>query len=471
MTGELWRRGALELAGMIARREVTSREVVEAHLARIDEVNPQLNAIVRRLDDEARAGADAADRAVAAGERLGPFHGVPITVKENIDLAGTPTTQSLAAFGEAVAPVDAPVVERMRAAGAIPIGRTNLPDLGRRVFTESSLHGITDNPWMSGRTAGGSSGGEAAALAAGMSPLGLGNDIGGSLRNPAHCCGVASIKPSTGVVPTATVIPPEDLSIMSQLMLVEGVMARNIADVRAGLHAVAGPHVRDPLALPVLLSDIDPGRRLRIAVTPDPPGGATHPGVAAAIRRAADALADAGAEVVEAAPDSFAESIELWARLLVEEVRAQAPLIEMVMGADGYTFLTHAMALYAPATTAQVSEMHAARNRVEKQWHRFLTEHDVLLSPVWAQPALPHGYDIASLDNAVATFEVLRPVVPLNLLGLPAAVVPVGFADGLPIGAQVAARRFSDLAALSVAQLVADVLGDESPLTPIDPRR
>ena len=471
MSTELWRHGALELAEMIARREVSSREVIDAHLARIDEVNPHLNAIVRRLDDDARAAADAADRAVAAGEPLGPFHGVPITVKENIDLAGTPTTQSLAAFAEAVAPVDAPVVERMRAAGAIPIGRTNLPDLGLRVFTESSLHGITDNPWMTGRTVGGSSGGEGAALATGMSPLGLGNDIGGSLRNPAHCCGIASIKPSTGLVPSATVIPPEDVSIMFQLMAVEGVMARHVADVRAGLQVVAGPHVRDPLALPVVLADLDPGRRLRVAVEPEPPGGSTHPGVAAAIRRAADALADAGAEVVEVAPDTYAESVELWARLLVEEVRSQAPLLEMVMGADGYRFLTFAMDLYGPATTAQLSEMHAARNRIEKQWHRFLTEHDVFLSPVWAQPALPHGYDVASFENAASTLEVLRPVVPLNLLGLPGAVVPVGFADGLPVGAQVAARRFSDLAALSVAQLIVDVLGDTAPVTPIDPRR
>ena len=204
MSDELWRKGALELAGLIKARQVSSREVVEAHLRRIDEVNPRLNAVVRRLDESALAAADVADRAVAAGSPLGLLHGVPVTVKENIDVAGTPTTQAVVALAEAVSPMDAPLVERVRAAGAIPIGRTNLPDLGLRVTTESSLHGVTHNPWHPNRTAGGSSGGEGSALASGMSPLGFGNDIGGSLRNPATCCGITSIKPTTGVVPSAT---------------------------------------------------------------------------------------------------------------------------------------------------------------------------------------------------------------------------------------------------------------------------
>ncbi len=167
---------------MIANKEVSSREVVDAHLERIAEVNAHLNAIVRLLADEARAGADAADRAQASGATLGPLHGVPFTIKENIDLAGTPTTNSLHAFADAIAATDAPIVERMKAAGAIPIGRTNLPDLGLRVSTSSSLHGLTRNPWHPDRTAGVSSGGEASALASGMSPIGRGNDIGGSHR-------------------------------------------------------------------------------------------------------------------------------------------------------------------------------------------------------------------------------------------------------------------------------------------------
>ncbi|MEO7940523.1 MAG: amidase family protein, partial [Burkholderiaceae bacterium] len=163
----LWRRSAQELATLIASKQVTSAEVIEAHLARIDAVNPKLNAIVRVLADEARAAAIEADRQVAVGATLGPLHGVPFTVKENIDMAGLPTTWGVKAFAGAVVPIDAPVVERMRAAGAIAIGRTNLPDMALRVHTDSSLHGLTRNPWNAGRSAGGSSGGEAVALATG----------------------------------------------------------------------------------------------------------------------------------------------------------------------------------------------------------------------------------------------------------------------------------------------------------------
>ena len=200
---ELCKLHALDIARHIARREVSCVEVVDAHLHRIREVNPALNAIVHVLDESARSAARAADAQVAAGAPLGPLHGVPFTVKENIDMAGLATTWGVVPLAQAVVPTDAPVVERMRAAGAIPIGRTNLPDLALRWHTDSALHGLTRNPWHPGRSAGGSSGGEAAALATGMSAIGLGNDIGGSLRVPAHSCGIASIRPSTGRVPDA----------------------------------------------------------------------------------------------------------------------------------------------------------------------------------------------------------------------------------------------------------------------------
>jgi len=466
MSDELWRKGAVQLAGMIARKEVSSREVVAAHLARIDAVNPHLNAIVRRWDAGSLAAADAADAAVSAGSKLGPLHGVPVTVKENIDLAGTPTTQSLVFLADAISPTDAPVVERIRAAGAIPIGRTNLPDLGLRVTTESSLHGITHNPWHPHRTAGGSSGGEGAALASGMSPLGFGNDIGGSLRNPANCCGIASIKPTQGLVPWATEIPPQDPGMSAQLMLSEGSMARHVVDVRAGLLAIAGAHDRDPRSLPVTLSDRTQGRPLRVAVAANPPAGATHPEIATAISKAADALSHAGAEVTEAVPASFARAVHLWGVILTSEIGAQRALLEMVLGDDGKKFLSYGDDVFPPIDTTALMVAFSERNAIDREWHDFLTQYDVLLMPTWTQPPFELGADIVSLEAAKGVLEMLRPVLPANLLGLPAAVVPVGMADGMPVGAQLVGRRFSDLTCLNAAQQLEDLFGT---ITPIDP--
>ena len=197
---ELWRESALSLAQLIRSGDVTSREVVESHLERIEAVNADVNAVVEVRPDEVLAEADRADATLRSGEAVGTLHGVPFTTKTNIDVAGYATTQGSFALADLMAKVDAPLVEKMRGAGAVMLARTNMPDLGLRLNTESSLYGATHNPWRHGYTAGGSSGGEAASLASGMSPIGFGNDIGGSLRNPAFCCGVASIKPSRGRV-------------------------------------------------------------------------------------------------------------------------------------------------------------------------------------------------------------------------------------------------------------------------------
>ncbi len=273
---ELWQHGAGELAAMIREGETSSLDVIDAHLRRIEQVNGSVNAIVRVLADDARAAAQAADAALAAGKDLGPLGGVPFTIKENIDVADLPTTHGLQALADAIAPLDAPVVERMKAAGAVPLARTNLPDMGLRIHTDSELHGLTLNPWHPERTAGGSSGGEAVALATGMSPIGLGNDLGGSLRNPASCCSIASIKPTLGRVPSASTYPGPDASITLQLLAVQGPMARTVADVRLGLAALSGAHVRDPQSVPLPLTAPEPARR-RVAVMAEPPGGTTDP--------------------------------------------------------------------------------------------------------------------------------------------------------------------------------------------------
>jgi amidase len=466
----LWSLSAHELARRIAAREVSSREVVDAHLARIEAVNPVVNAIVRVLADEARAGADEADRKVAAREPLGPLHGVPFTVKENIDFAGLPTTWGVPALAQAIAPQDAPVVERMRAAGAIPIGRTNLPDMALRVHTDSALHGLTRNPWNRSRTAGGSSGGEGVALATGMSPIGLGNDIGGSLRNPANACGIASIRPTLGRVPDAGVIPGEERLIAAQLMNSQGPMARTVADVRLGLQVISGAHSRDPWSLDMPFAGPPLPGAIKVAVVPEPPGGSVDPVVADAVRAAADALSDAGYAVTEVAPPAYAEATKLWARFLLGDFASILPQISAIMSADAMAFLNAIHAQTEPLSdAAAMSHVLVARDVIARAWSVFMAEYPLVLTPTWTQLPFELGFDSASPENSAATIELMRPVVIANLLGLPSACVPAGRdqATGLPVGVLVNGRRFRDDLCLDAAEAIEARLGLQTPIEPV----
>jgi amidase len=467
---EIWQLSATELAQRIARRQLSSAEVVDAHLARIDAVNPALNAVVRVLADEARAAAALADKRLADGETVGPLHGVPFTVKENIDMAGLPTTWGVPALAKAVVPADAPVVERMRAAGAIPIARTNLPDMALRVHTDSSLHGLTRNPWHPGRTAGGSSGGEAAALATGMSPIGLGNDIGGSLRNPANACGIASIRPSAGRVPDAGFVPAEDRLLAVQLMNVQGPMARRVADVRLGLQVVMGAHPRDPWSIDAPFEGPILARPIRVAVLPEPPGGGTDPKVAAAVRRAAQALVDAGYVVEETCPPRYDDAIGCWQRLIMGDFGSVLALLSPMMGADAMAFLNNFNQGIPPlADAAAWSQLMAERDGIARAWSTFMADRPLLLSPTWTQLPFEHGFDSATPAGSAATKELMRPVVPANLLGLPSACVPAGRDEetGLPIGVLITGRRLREDLCLEAAEAIEARLGVATPIDPV----
>ncbi|HSH90949.1 MAG TPA: amidase [Ramlibacter sp.] len=459
------RQGAGELARRIANRELSSVEVVEAHLERIREVNPGVNAIVRVLGDDALTAARAADAAVGAGAALGPLHGVPFTIKENIDVAGLPTTCGVPALANTIASQDAPVVERMKAAGAIPIARTNLPDMGLRMATESTLHGVTRNPWRGDRTAGGSSGGEAVAIACGMSPIGLGNDLGGSLRNPANACGIASIRPSAGRVPHAQQIPASTEMLAMQWMMVQGPMARTVADVRLTLGVLAGAHPRDPWSVTAPLQAVEHGGPLRVAVMAHPPGGDCDPKISAIVRKAADVLANAGYDVVEATPPGYEETLKLWERLLATDMtvmaEGMASLGEMVNSVV-QALLRNGNPCQSPA---EFSRLAARRDAIARKWSAFMESHPLLLTPVWTQLPFEHGWDVTKGSNIL---EVARPVLPANFLGLPSACVPAGFdeASGLPVGVLVTGWRMNDGLCLDAAEHVQAHCGFETPLDP-----
>jgi amidase len=463
--GELWRNSATALAGMIARKEVTSAEVVEDHLARIEAVNPIVNALPIVLADSARAAAAEADRAIAGGAPLAPFHGVPMTVKLNMDLVGSPTTNGVPAMAGAMPTMDHPAVERLKAAGAIPIARSNLPDMGLRVHTDSALHGLTRNPWDLEKTAGGSSGGEAAALATGMTPLGLGNDIGGSLRNPAFCCGISSLKPSLGRIPSASSIEPQDGLLVGQLMAVHGPMARTVADLRAALGVVAGRHVRDPWSSPADVRGPIPGTPIRVAVVPDPPGGTTAPAISAGVQRAAEALADAGYDVREVTPPMVEECITTWGRWISWEFGTIREVMASIMSPVAAKFFFDFADSFGPATVADHAHLLAVRHGIARAWSAFMAEYPLILGPTWCQPQFPHGADVAE-GGIPATLNLMRFVTPMNLLGLPVVCVPVGTNAGLPLGVQVAGDRLREDLCLEAAEAIEARLGV---ITPIDP--
>ena len=463
MNEQLWQRSALELGVLIGARDVSSREVVQAHLDRIGEVNDTVNAVTVVLADEALAAADRADAEVAAGNRRGPLHGVPFTIKENIDHVGSATTQGLPAMADAVPPLDAPTVERMLAAGAVPLARTNLPEMGLRITTDNPLRGATANPWAHGLTAGGSSGGEAVAIAVGMSPMGIGNDLGGSLRNPAYCCGITSIKATVGRVPEAHSLPPEDASIAFQLMTSEGPMARRVADVRAGLEVMAGWHPRDPRSVDAPLVGPEPAVRT-VALVPEVPGVAVDATIADAVRRAGQALADAGWQVVEVVPPEVELVTELWAALLSADVSFMRPLLEPLMSPDAMRLLDafEAMNQDAPAHPLVTAE----RARVQRAWSAFLIEHPLIVGPTWCLPPFEEGADVAEPIDPAVTIDRLRFITPGNLLGIPSVPVPTGLVDGLPTGVQVYAERWREDLCLDGAATIEAALGT---LTPIDP--
>jgi amidase len=464
---ELWRLSATELAEAIRSRQVSSHEVIQAHLQRIKVVNPAVNAVTVVLAEPAVEAAKAADRAVADGDPLPPFHGVPFTVKGNIDLVGTPTTHGAKALVGAYPTLDAPVVERLKAAGAIPIGHTNLPTFALRWHTDSELYGPTINPWDRSRTAGASSAGEAAALATGMSPLGLGNDGLGSLRHPAQCCGVSVLKPTLGRIPDATTTGPAYAPIGVQLTHVQGPLARRIADLRAALEVLAGPSWRDPWSVPAPLRGPEPAKPIRVALVVDPAAQGTATQVQDGVRKAATALEDAGYAVQEVQPPSIDTAAKILLDMLnTPDIRAMWQLGSPMMPADTRRFLSAFYRVAGDPDPVMTVQSFVTRQSLLQAWGEFQETHPLIVAPICTDIPLRAGTDLND-GQVAATIHSMRMATAVNALGLPAVAVPVGVGGGLPQAVQVIGPRYREDLCLDAAATIEDRVGI---LTPIDPR-
>ncbi|MBX3196482.1 MAG: amidase [Microbacteriaceae bacterium] len=457
----LWQRSMRELADAIRSRQVTARGVIDAHLARIDEVNPVLNALTAVFHDRARALADEVDAALTAGRDPGALAGVPFTVKENIDLSWSATTSGWTFLKDAIPAGDATMVERLLAAGAIPVGRGNMPDFGLRWDTDNDLFGRTLNPWDHDRVPGGSSGGDAVAVAAGMTPLGLGNDYGGSLRLPAHAAGVCALRPSEGRIPPPVVSSGEPVSLTLQHFAVNGPIARTVDDLDLAFGIMHGADERDPQTLTLPHPASYDGPR-RVAVVRDPLGWGVEPQVAAGIARAADALASRGWEVEDAEPPMLEEAALLWRRLSTAEmVGAFLPggLPEPLSHGSTQYFLDNAEEVEPFEGAQDYGMAWARRYTIASAWHVFQAQYPIVLGPVSTRRMPPIGFD---LGGPAATTELFRAhvlLVAVNFLGLPSVAVPTGLdEEGMPTGVQLIGPRVGDHIALAAGRDVEAVL-------------
>ncbi|HET7366534.1 MAG TPA: amidase family protein [Burkholderiales bacterium] len=470
---------ATELAAALRAGRIAARELIELHLARIARYNPSLNAICTLDETGARRRAQEADAALARGELWGALHGVPMTIKDALETAGVRTTGGHPPLKDYVPTHDAPAVARLRAAGAILLGKTNVPPLSADYRADNPIFGRTNNPWNLERTPGGSTGGGGAAVAAGLSAFDVGSDLAGSVRTPAHFCGLFGLKPTEHRVPNAGHIPePPGVPRAVRHMNVLGPLARSVDDLTLITRVICGAAASEPDAPP--MPWIEPAARPlkahRFAWSAAFGGVPVTRETRDAIRRLADALANAGCAVEERNPEGFSydEAWELWGEIAIaeraatgaERSRERVAALNATLG-DAWA-VARGSAKGVRATIADYMVALTRRDALIAALERFFGEWDALICPVTVSPAIGHvpfGTPIDVDEQKVPYFIAgTAYTCPFNLTGSPAVVLPLARSrDGLPIGAQLVARRWAEPALLALAEQVALITG---PFTP-----
>ena len=453
-------RAASELAVRVRLKEISPVEVVRAHLERIENVNPKINAIVTLIPGAVEK-ARQAETAVMRGDSLGLLHGVPFTIKDCFDTGGIRTTRGSKLFADYVPLTDATAVERLKAAGAIPLGKTNLPEFAFWWETGNRVFGRTLNPWNPERTTGGSSGGEAAAIAAGLSPLGVGSDVGGSVRMPAHYCGIVGLKPTHGRIPLTGHFPETLLRFMHV-----GPMARSVADIALALKLMAGPDGKDWYALPVSPpEETRPEaavKGLRVGWMAEEGFGRVDAQVVATVARAATALKDLGCSVEPVSVPGLVGRD--WNVLSAALFSAEAGLYLDPLVAGRHSELTPIMRERLSKRTQSLQEYLTAADAVEglrRDLAEYFTRQDVLLCPVSPVPAHPHNAtELVIRGNVLPARHVVRTTAPFSLSGSPALSVPFGRnSEDLPIGVQLVGRHFDEPSVLRAGMALEEASG------------
>ena len=448
---------AVTMAQQVLEKKISPVELADAHLAKIERLNPKLNAFVHVDHARVRREAQAAEAALMSGQTVGPLHGLPISIKSSIDVAGLKTESGTRLRIGHVATADAPLVARLHSAGAIVLGVTNTPELLMAWETDNLLYGRTNSPWDLERTPGGSSGGEAAAIAAGMSAAGVGSDGGGSIRVPAHFSGICGLKPTPGRIPSTGHYPESGGPFA--LLGVVGPMARTVADLRTMFEVIQGPDVGDSCAAPVPVRR--PGdaeiKKLRIGYFADDGRTPVTPETRAAVRTAAEALRSAGFQVEPFCPEGLEEARELWKKFFVKV--AGMLIRPMFQGRDADQSPILRQFLQWSATEPELSgeSLLDAWIRRDVLRARFLAQTPpILLCPAGALPAFRHGERSWQIEEKRVNYlDAWSYTEWFNLLGNPAAVVPVSHSiEGLPIGVQIVGRPWGEEQVLAVAAVL-----------------
>lgn len=453
------------MAEHVRNKKLSPVVLVEAHLARIDELNPKINAFVHVDREGALRQAQAAEGTVARGEKLGALHGVPISIKSSIDVAGFRCEAGTKLRAGYCAKNDAPLVTRLRRAGAMIVGVTNTPELLMAWETDNLLYGRTNNPWDLSRTAGGSSGGEAAAIASGCSAGGVGSDGGGSIRVPAHFCGICGLKPTPGRIP-ATGHYPQSVGPFALLGVV-GPMARTVGDLKLMFEAMQGPETGDPSAAPVPVRwpAREELKKIRIGYFEDDGRTAVTPETRTAVRQAAEALRSAGFDVEPFRPTGPEEARRLWWKFF--GVVGGMLLGPMSKGREAELSpilreFNEWVAAEAPHTAQSLLDTWIERDLLRMKVFEQMKEFQVLLCPVASIPAFRHGERSWEINGTrVEYLDAWSYCEWFNLLGMPAAVVPIAHSkEGLPIGVQIIAKPWEEELVLTVSEVLEKERGD-----------
>ncbi|MEM6460520.1 MAG: amidase [Pseudomonadota bacterium] len=441
----LWQLSAVELSSRISRGEISATEAVEAAIARTSNTNPQINALNKDMSETALNEAARLDAVFKESGPVGPLHGVPITIKDNVDQRGIATNNGIKAFDVNVASEDAPFVANMCDAGAVVIGRSNTPEFSLRGTTESPDYGRTYNPWNDWATAGGSSGGSSAAVMSGMGAIAHGNDIGGSLRYPSTVTGATTVKPGLGRTPVYNSSQKEERGLLSQLMAVQGVIAREVRDVRLAMRSAVAYRPQDVWMAPVPFEGPPPEIPVKVAFTRNPYEFDLHPEVDKALTVARDSLSDAGYEIVEKEPPNVRAIGEKAWRSLLGDLKVHNLAMMREFGSAAFNaYLDTLMELAPPFEGDELLFALAERTTHIREWQLFLQEYPLVLTPFRLQPTYRWDRDLQGSDGVDNVLMQGFYGVSMNFLGLPAGNICANYNDGLPIGVQIVGRRFRE---------------------------